>query len=67
MNSHDRIYVNENLSKHTLELLKEAKSLKKTGQIADAYVYDGQICVIRRENQDKFEIVTSVEGLKQYE
>lgn len=67
MNSHDRIYINENISKQTLELLKEAKALKRIGKLADAYVYDGQVCVIRRGNQGKTEIVFDVVDLRKYE
>ncbi|KAG4075630.1 hypothetical protein HA402_003455 [Bradysia odoriphaga] len=68
MNDHNgRIYVNENISKQTLELLKEAKSLKRVGKISDAYVYDGQVCVIQRDNQKRFETVSCSDDLKKYE
>lgn len=43
--SSNRIFINENLSKTDLDLLKRAKHLKKIGKISRAYSYDGKVCV----------------------
>lgn len=67
MNSQCRIYINENLSKECLELLKLAKSLKKSGNIANVYIYDGQVCVFHRANDNRFEIILNADDLKKYE
>lgn len=67
INSDDRIYVNENLSKQSLELLKKAKSLMKTGKIAGVYTRDGHVCVFHRKDDKRFEIVSNSDDLKKYE
>lgn len=62
-----RLYINKNLSTKCLEVLKKAKLLKKNGKIAGAYSYDGQIYVFHRENQQQFEIISSISELTKYE
>lgn len=63
----NRIYVNENLSKQDLDLLRKAKTLKSKGKIAAVYSYDGSICIFRNKSDKKYEIVCNVEDLKKYE
>lgn len=67
IDNQSRIYINENLSKQCLDILKKAKSLKKNGKIAGVQSYDGQIYVFHRENQQQFEIVSNIIDLKKYE
>lgn len=67
IDSDSRIFVNENLSKHCLVLLKKAKQLKKAGKIAGAYSYDGHVCVYRHEMDKKFEILSNIHDFKKYE
>lgn len=67
IDSQSRIFVNENISKECLGLLKKAKMLKKAGKLASAYTYDGQVCVHQRETDEKFQIVSSYDDLKKYE
>lgn len=64
--SNNRIFVNENLSKTNLDLLKKAKQLKKRGKIAGAYSYDGKVCVYHLKNDKKFQIISNVDDLKKY-
>lgn len=66
IDSQSRIYVNENLSKQCLEVLKSAKLLKKNGKIAGVHTYDGQVYVFPRDNQ-QFEIVSNISDLSKYE
>ena len=65
--SDSRIYINENLTKHNLDLLRRAKKLKKDGKIAAAYSYDGQICVYRQKSDKEFHILLKVEDLMKFE
>lgn len=65
--SSNRIFVNENLSKTNLDLLKKAKQLKKKGKIAGAYSYDGKVCVYHLKNDKKFEIILNAEDLQKYD
>lgn len=62
----NRIYINENLSKTNLDLLKKAKKLKKSGKIAGAYSYDGKVCVYHQKSDKKFEIISNVEDLNKF-
>lgn len=63
----NRVYVNENLCKQDLELLRKAKKLKLKGKIAAVYSYDGRICVYRNKTDKKYDILYNVEDLKKYE
>lgn len=61
------IRFNENLPKQCLDLLKKAKLLKKAGKISDAYTYDGQVCVVHKEDDEKFQIISSFDDLQKLE
>lgn len=65
--SHDRIFINENLPKECLEILKKAKRMQKSGKIENAYSFNGQVCVIHRESDDKPQIISHVDDLKKFE
>lgn len=62
-----RIFINENLTKHNLDLLRRAKKLKKEGKIAAAYSYDGQICVYHQKSDKNFHVLLKVEDLIKFE
>lgn len=65
--SDNRIFINENLSKQNLDLLRKAKKLKKDGKIAAAYSYDGQVCIYHHSSDKKFDVVLNSEDLNKYE
>lgn len=67
IDSETRVYINENLSKQSLELLRKAKKLVKDGKIAGAYSYDGLICVYYSKNDKKFETLSAIDDLKKFE
>lgn len=61
IDSDNRIFINENLSKHNLDLLRRAKKFKKNGKITAAYSYDGMVCVYHRKDDKKHQILYSVD------
>lgn len=67
LDGQNRIYVNENLCKEDLDLLRKAKKLKAKGKIAAVYSYDGRICVYRNQTDKKYEVLCNIGDLKKYE
>lgn len=62
----NRIFINENVSKQCLDLLKKAKVMKKDGKIAGAYTYNGQVYVVHHKNDNKPVMISSCDDLSKY-